>query len=169
MPISPYLDGLRRAVGHELILVPSVTAIVFDLRGRLLLARHAEADVWVPPGGSIDPGERPADAVARETWEETGLLVRPLAIVGVYGGPEFEVTYGNGDRVGYVMTVFECGVVGGELRPDGEETRELRYFAETEIATLATPEWVGRVLPDVFHHGVDAQFASATWELPASP
>jgi 8-oxo-dGTP pyrophosphatase MutT (NUDIX family) len=168
MSTSAYLHSLRRAVGHELILVPSVTAVIFDIRGRLLLGRNAESTIWVAPGGAIDPGELPADAVARETWEETGLFVRPLAIIGVYGGPEFYVTYGNGDRVAYVTTVFECAAVGGQLRPDGKEIVELRYFTEAEIGTVTTAPWLRRVLPDVFHHGVEAQFALATWELPAT-
>ena len=77
MPISPYLERLRQQIGNDLLLVPSVTAIIYDREHRILLARHAENGVWVAPGGSIDPDESPADAVVREVWEETGLLVEP--------------------------------------------------------------------------------------------
>ncbi len=65
------------------MLVPSVTVITFDDRGRVQLARHADAGVWVAPGGCVDPHESPADAADREMWEETGLLVDPTRVLGV--------------------------------------------------------------------------------------
>ena len=34
------------------------------------------------------------------------MLVELTGILGVYGGPEFEVNYSNGDKTSYVMTVF---------------------------------------------------------------
>jgi 8-oxo-dGTP pyrophosphatase MutT (NUDIX family) len=167
MPISHYLKGLRQRIGHELLLVPSVTAIIYDRENRILLARHAENGIWVAPGGSIDPDESPADGAAREAWEETGLLVEPLRLLGAYGGPEFRVNYANGDQVAYVMTVFECTVLEGELRPDGRETLELRYFAEAELAGLRLPSWARVVLPDAFRGRGRTHFKRATWQPPA--
>ena len=163
VPISDYLKSLRAKVGHELLLVPSVTAIVYDGQGRVLLAKHAEGGVWVAPGGSVEPNESPSDAVVRETWEEAGLLVEPVGVVGVYGGPEFEVTYGNGDRVTYLMTVFECRPLGGRLMPDGLETLEVGYFAEAELAGLNLPAWARAVLPDAFRGRKGAHFQAVTW------
>ena len=166
MPISDYLKGLRAKVGSELLLVPSVTAIVYDERGRILLARHAEGGVWVAPGGSVEPNESPSDAVVRETWEETGLLVEPIRLVGVYGGPEFQVTYGNGDLVTYLMTAFECRPLGGGLRPDGLETLDVGYFAEAELKELNLPAWARVVLPDAFSGRPRAHFQAVTWRPP---
>src|SRR5262249_57324445 len=54
MPISPYLERLRRRVGKTLLLVPSVTAVVRDRRRRVLVPRHA-AGGWGAPGGSLCP------------------------------------------------------------------------------------------------------------------
>src|SRR5262249_8673477 len=108
MPMSTYWKRVRDRVGHDLLLIPSVTAIVHDEQQRILLVRHAEGQVWVTPGGGMEPHESPADAVVRETWEETGLLVEPTHVVGVYGGPEFQVDYANGDQASYLMIVFAC-------------------------------------------------------------
>src|SRR5262249_30102470 len=99
MPISEYLRNLRSKVGPTLLLVPSVTGLVFDDDGRVLLVRHSNGGVWVAPGGAIDPGETPQDALVREVWEETGLRVMPKRMCGVFGGPEFHVQYANGDEV----------------------------------------------------------------------
>ena len=150
MPISEYLSQLRKKVGSDLILIPSVTILVFDEEERVLLVRHSEGGLWVAPGGSIEPYERPADAAAREMWEETGLWIEPRRILGVYGGPEFHWAYRNGDQVGYVMTVFEGRVVGGELARDEEEVLEAGYFSEGEAERLPKAEWLKIVLADAF-------------------
>jgi 8-oxo-dGTP pyrophosphatase MutT (NUDIX family) len=157
--ISPYLARLRRTVGSELLVVPSVTIIVFDEARRVLLVQHADVEAWVAPGGSIEPGESPADAVVREMREETDLLVEPLRVLGVYGGPEFRVTYRNGDQVEYVMTVFECRVVGGgEPRTDGVEAVRARYVAREELGEVELAEWAKIVLSQVFAHDGQAHF-----------
>jgi 8-oxo-dGTP pyrophosphatase MutT (NUDIX family) len=150
VPLSPYLRALRERVGSDLLLVPSVTVVVRDERGRVLLVRHADRGQWVAPGGSIEPGERPEDAARREMREETGLEVGELRILGVYGGPEFEVRYANGDRVAYVMAVYEARVASGHERPDGVETLELRWVDSGDLASLDLPPWARVVLPDVF-------------------
>jgi 8-oxo-dGTP pyrophosphatase MutT (NUDIX family) len=149
VPTSPYLQGLRQKVGTDLLLLPSVTGLLFDARGALLLARHAEG-VWVAPGGAVEPDEAPGDAVVREVREETGLEVEPLRVVGAYGGPDFRVTYRNGDRVAYVMIVYECRAIGGRARADGVETRELRWVAREELSGLELPAWARVVLPDAY-------------------
>ncbi len=165
MPISDYLKRLREKVGTELLLVPSVTAAIFDDAGRILLVKHSE-DVWVAPGGSIDPGETPADAVVREVWEETGLLVEPVFLTGICSGPDFLVSYANGDQVSYVMIVFECRVIEGCLKADGVETLEAKYFSESEALQLKLPAWARVVLPGVFKGERAASFAPATWRPP---
>lgn len=165
-PISEYLRKLREKVGSDLILIPSVTVLVFDQAGRVLLVRHAEGDRWVAPGGSLEPGERPAGGAVREMWEETGLWVEPVRILGVYGGPEFQWTYANGDQVAYVMTVFEGRVRSGELRAGDEEVLELGYFSERELAPLPKAEWLSVVLEDVFANPGRANFRPPAWEPP---
>ncbi len=164
MPMSNYQSDLRAKVGGELLLAPSVTGIVYDDDGRILLVKHADTGVWVAPGGSIEPNETPTDAVVREMWEETGLLVEPVRVIGVYGGPKFEVTYRNGDRVTYVMTVFECRVLTGEIHADGVETLLAAYFAKSEVTKLAISEWLQVVLPDVFRKQEKASFQQSKWQ-----
>ncbi|MBI2546037.1 NUDIX domain-containing protein [Candidatus Woesearchaeota archaeon] len=46
--------------------------------GKVLLIHHRKLDLWLPPGGHIEPNEIPDDAVIREIKEETGLDVEIL-------------------------------------------------------------------------------------------
>lgn len=147
MAISDYLRDLRAKVGTTLLLVPSVTGLVFDDSERILLVRHSNGGIWVAPGGAIDPDETPQAAVVRELWEETGLRVEPTRLLAVHGGPDCRVTYANGDESSYVMAIFECRRLGGDLHPDGEETLDARYFSAAELATLDLAPWARVVLP----------------------
>jgi 8-oxo-dGTP diphosphatase len=87
----------------ELPTVACVGALVHDTAGRLLLIRrgHApHAGLWSLPGGRVEAGETLEQAVRREVLEETGLLVRPGAVVGRVRIPGDGVVYDVVDLVG---------------------------------------------------------------------
>ena len=88
MPMSDYLQQLRQKLGHDLLLLPSAAVVLFDEQNRILLGKHSDKNIWVLPGGLIEPAELPADAALRELWEETGLIAELTSILGVYGGPD---------------------------------------------------------------------------------
>lgn len=137
MGVSAHIAGLRAAVGHALLLLPSVSVLVVDDRARVLLVRHAgERDGWAVPGGAVDVGEAPVDAAAREIREETGLVIGAPRLLAVLGGADYEVTYPNGDRVAYVTAVFRAEVAAGTPVPDREEVSEVAWFDRAELATV---------------------------------
>jgi ADP-ribose pyrophosphatase YjhB (NUDIX family) len=158
MPISPYIARVRASLGSTRLLLPSVTGIIFDAHASILLVRQRDGDVWSTPGGALEPDETPADAVVREVQEETGLIVRPDRILGVFGGPSFVVRYSNGDETQYVMTVFECIVLGGNLCSVTDETVELRFIAQAELGLLKLSPWVAEVLPLLYDRPTAALF-----------
>lgn len=162
VPASPYISELRRHVGRRMLVLPSVTSLVFDDEDRVLLVEHGDTGRWVAPGGCIEPDETPADAAARELLEETGLLAVPSRILGVYGGRDFVVRYSNGDEVSYVMTVFECTATGGTLRPDGDEVNRAAYFSAGGLPPGLAP-WAEVVLPVVMANRNSASFEASTW------
>jgi len=134
MAISPYIKNLRGKIGHDPLLLPAVSGIIFDDQGRVLLQRASDDGKWYTIGGSMEPGENPADAVVREVRKETGLEVVPLRIVTVQSSPL--VTYSNQDQIYYVGIAFLCRVVGGTLQIADDESLELRYFAPDELPEL---------------------------------
>ncbi|MCI0620133.1 MAG: NUDIX domain-containing protein [Acidobacteria bacterium] len=161
--MSDYVRRLRRAVGSEPLLLPSVTVLILDEQQRLLLVRINNSQLWVAPGGSIDPGERPADAAVREAWEETGLKVRLTGLAGVFGGPDFRVSYPNGDVVDYIMTVFFASAEGGNLQPRDSEVAESRYFSRNELTDLELPRWAIILFPQIFSGTGRADCLDSSW------
>ncbi len=137
--MASYITALRRKIGAELLLVPSVAAVIHDDDGRLLLQEKASGEAWSLPAGAIEPGETPEEAIIREVAEETGLKVSVHKIIDVFGGKAFRYVYPNGDRVEYVVTLFACHIERHLTAPTDSETRSIRYFSNEEMPALALP------------------------------
>lgn len=137
MPISDYLRALRQKIGHDRVMMPAVSAIVVNDAGHVLLHRSRDDGNWYVIGGAIDPGEEPARAAVRETFEETGLVVRPLRLVGVYADPV--ARYANGDEVLYTAITFLCRPIDGTLRVADDESLEVRYFPPDALPATLPP------------------------------
>ncbi len=137
--MESYIISLRRKLGSELLLCPSVAAVIRDDTGRILLQEKATGEGWSLPAGTIEVGETPQQAVIREVEEETGLIVVVKRIIEVFGGKEFRYTYPNGDEVEYVVTLFLCEPTGKSTRSLDAETKSTRYFAKEDMPSLALP------------------------------
>jgi ADP-ribose pyrophosphatase YjhB (NUDIX family) len=97
-----------------------VTTIpVTDAGEVVLLRRGIEPGKgwWAQPGGFLEVDETVSEAAIRETLEETGLIVEPGEIVGLYSRLEAAV----------VVIAFEAKVTGGEPRLN-PEALEIRTF-----------------------------------------
>jgi 8-oxo-dGTP pyrophosphatase MutT (NUDIX family) len=135
--IAAHIARLRAAVGHELLLLPSVSVLPVDEAGRVLLVRHAgHDDGWGVLGGAVEPGESPGAAAIREAREEIGVDVQLVRLLDVLGGPDYEVSYPNGDRVAYVTAVYEaCVIAGSPVASDGELS-DLAWFGAGDLPGL---------------------------------
>jgi 8-oxo-dGTP pyrophosphatase MutT (NUDIX family) len=166
MPVSDYVRGLRTQIGSSLLHMPSVSTALFDTEDRLLMAQQAGSSLWMTVGGAIEPDESPPDAAVREMWEEAGLHVVPIRVLGVFGGRQFRVIYPNGDGAAYTVTLFEVRLLGGTLRADGEEAAALRYVTAGEADALSMSELTRVLVRTGFARPRAAYFTSPTWAPP---
>lgn len=147
--ISAYVARLRSAVGQDVLLLPSVSVLVLDAGGRLLLVHHAgHDDGWAVLGGAVEVGESPAEAAVREAHEEIGVRVRLRRLLAVLGGSDYEVTYPNGDRVAYVTASFEAEIVDGTPVADQDELDAVAWFRPDELPAVRLNQFARALLGD---------------------
>jgi len=110
---------------------PTASAFVVDNAGRLLLARRAIEPFlgcWDTPGGFVEEGEHPLDALRRELREETSLEVEPGRFVGVWMDE-----YGpDPDAQSTLNLYWEASVLSGEPRP-ADDVAELAWFDPDDL------------------------------------
>jgi 8-oxo-dGTP diphosphatase len=133
MPVAPYIAKMRAHIGHDLLLLPGVSAVVRNDAGHVLLARRSDNGRWSVPAGVIDPGEQPADAVLREVFEETGVRAEIERVGGVATHP---VVYPNGDACEYLNVWFRCRAAGGDARVGDDESLQVGWFDPAGLPPL---------------------------------
>ena len=127
--------------------MPSVSVLPVDEAGRVLLVRHVgHDDGWGVLGGAVDVGESPAAAAVREAREQISAGVRLVRLVDVPGGPDFEVSYPNGDRAAYVTAVCEARIITGPPTPGDGELSELAWFPPGQLPGLPLSRFARAVL-----------------------
>jgi ADP-ribose pyrophosphatase YjhB (NUDIX family) len=94
-------------------------AVIFDENKNILLVKstYQRFHPWGLPGGSLEYGEHPEEAVIREVWEETGLNVSIERLLLVNSWLP--------DRVGLY---YLCRIMDGTFHPT-EEVSEFAYFS----------------------------------------
>jgi 8-oxo-dGTP diphosphatase len=113
----------------------SVTGIVVDEAGRVLVIQRRDNGHWEPPGGILERGETFEEGVAREVLEETGVQVEVEHLTGVYK---------NMTR-GIVALVYRCRPLNGRPESSAEAT-QVRWVSPQKIDTLMTPAYGARIL-----------------------
>jgi 8-oxo-dGTP diphosphatase len=103
-----------------------VDVAIYNQDGHVLLTRRTDFPLWCLPGGRLEDGESIAQAAIREVYEETGLTIKLVRLVGIYSRPQWRQ---GGDHV----IVFVGQTVGGILTPQESEVADLRYFEPHQL------------------------------------
>ncbi|MEV0527868.1 NUDIX domain-containing protein [Streptomyces sp. NPDC050439] len=115
--------------------VPSVTAVVRNAQGNVLLIHKTDNGLWALPGGGHDVGESVEQTVVREVAEETGIAVLVEDIVGLYTDPQHVIAYDDGEVRQQFSICFHARPVGGSLRTSSE-SKEVRWVSPADLDTL---------------------------------
>jgi 8-oxo-dGTP pyrophosphatase MutT (NUDIX family) len=146
-----YIRWLRAHTGPALLPLVYATAIIQDSDGQILMQHRADfgAAWWGLPGGLLEPGESLEECLRREAWEETGLRIEPLRLMGSYSSLRYAVTYPNGDRVQQITACYLCRILDGSLNADGDEIVHQEFFPPNALPP--TSSWY----TDMLAHALD--------------
>lgn len=112
-----------------------VACAIVDRDGRVLLARRPEgrdmAGLWEFPGGKVNPGERPEDALIRELAEELGIDVAESCLA--------PLTFTSHDygRFHLLMPLYVCRQWNGPV--EAREGQELAWARPNRLTAYAMP------------------------------
>ena len=115
-----------------------VGAIIVDDDKVLLVKRgHPPREgEWSIPGGVLEVGETMREGVIREAREETGLLIEPMDLLGVYDrllrDDRGQVLYH------YVLVDFLCRRIAGTLHAAGDAA-DAKWFTHQGTSVLSLP------------------------------
>ena len=132
------MNDIRPAGSHRPPLVIVVAAVVVS-SGRVLLTRRKQgthlAGFWEFPGGKVEHGENPTEALNRELTEELGVSSR-------IGAP-FAFGYHEYETLGVLLLTYEAALDGS---PRAIGCSELGWFSAAQIAGLDIPPAGGPIL-----------------------
>jgi 8-oxo-dGTP diphosphatase len=124
-------------------------ALVVDSAGRVLLARHPDErrhiGRWLLPGGGVEHGEHPEQAVIREVCEETGLAVQVGALRDVISDI---TTVGRRRRnLHSVRLIYRATLAPDEpAAPVRQLCADARWCTPQDCQTLPLAPFVARML-----------------------
>jgi 8-oxo-dGTP pyrophosphatase MutT (NUDIX family) len=128
------IEQAFRADPWHLAPYPCGDAAVFNAHGQILLIQRTDDQLWAMPGGAFEVGETPAEGACREAWEETGVAVEPLALVGVYDSR----LCGSRTAAHLYQFVFLCRPRDPAAQPIvSNETLGVDWYAEEALPALS--------------------------------
>ncbi len=138
------------------------TATTFIVNNhQTLLLLHRKLNMWLPPGGHIDPHELPHDAACREVLEETGLEIalhttpKPLGDVIVLPQPYCILLEDIKPNHQHIDLIYFGRVIGGTLNPSIRESAGARWLDWNQLDDPEIAEDIrvlGRAAIDFFTH-----------------
>lgn len=113
----------------------AVSAVVRNEHGQVLMIHRTDNDMCSIPGGGMEFGETPAQAVIREVKEETGINVTVTGLVGIFSNPDHVIAYDDGEVRQEFSICFTADPVGGDLQTSSE-SKAVGWMDPEELVNL---------------------------------
>lgn len=131
--LGDYIPKMRRIVGHAPLMGTGCSVLLVNAQGEILLQKRRDNGCWAPVGGALNMGETAEEAARREAWEEAGVVVGDMRLLGVYTGNDRYVFYPNGDVCYYTLITFVSNDFIGDPMQDTDEAVEHHFFAKDNL------------------------------------
>jgi 8-oxo-dGTP pyrophosphatase MutT (NUDIX family) len=134
-----YINGLRKFIGNQPLLMVGSTVLVLDAQNRLLMMKRSDSGNWGVPGGAMELGETTEETARRELYEETGFQVDELTLFGVFSGKELYYRYPSGEEAYNVSIVYLAHNVHGTVKLLDGEHYDFQYFDLMQLPENISP------------------------------
>ena len=111
---------------------------IFTCRGKLLLEKRRDSDIWGLVGGGCKKTETGREAIARETYEELGIRIHKdeFEKLKVYDNPGRIAAFKDGSIWRMVIVVYGYDFPEEPAMRISSESRDLRFFSKEELADI---------------------------------
>ena len=111
---------------------------IFTCKGRLLLEKRRDSNVWGLVGGGCKKTENGRQAIARETYEELGLRIPKdqFEKLAIYDNPGRIAAYRDGSIWRMVIVVYGYDFPEEPAMRISSESKDLRFFSKEEIKDI---------------------------------
>ena len=146
VPADRILELFRKEDGYA---TPKVDCRGFAARDdKVLLVRERSDGLWTLPGGWVDVGDAPSEAVEREFREESGYHARAVKLAAVYDRDR----HGHPPLANSIYKLFFiCEIVGGEP-VENAEVDGIGFFAEDDLPKLSVTRITSEEIARCFEH-----------------
>ena len=111
---------------------------IFTCKGKLLLEKRRDSDVWGLVGGGCKKTETGREAIARETYEELGIRIPKdkFEKLKIYDNPGRIAAFRDGSIWRMVIVVYGYDFSEEPQMRISSESKDLRFFSKEELADL---------------------------------
>ena len=111
---------------------------IITCKGKLLLEKRRDSDIWGMPGGGCKKWETGRDAIAREIYEELGLRIPKdqFEKLAVYDNPGRIAAYRDGSIWRMVIVIYGLEFDEEPILRISSESKDLRFFSREEVRNI---------------------------------
>ncbi|MFI4962895.1 MAG: NUDIX hydrolase [Legionellales bacterium] len=154
LPLDKIKDLFTQATGYATPKLDVRGAVFKD--NTILLVKERADSLWTMPGGWVDVGESPSEAVCKEIREESGFEARAIKLMAVYD--KYKHPHPQGLPHLYKL-FFICEITGGEKKTS-IETSDVAFFDKDNIPELSLPRVLSSQIARAFEHKANMSLAT---------